>query len=103
MSMVWPGFENAGRSARTVTAATFLSCGLTFAGNRDAELREHVPDALDRERRLAGLVAGAVEADDEAVADELVAAHAGDRREILDALGVSGARHERERQRRNRC
>ena len=32
MSIVWPGFENAGRSARTVTAATFFSCGLTFAG-----------------------------------------------------------------------
>ena len=92
MSIVWPGFENGGRSARTVTAATFFSCGFTFAGIVHAELREHVPDALDRERRLARLVARAVETDDEAVADELVAAHARDRREILDALGVRRSR-----------
>ncbi len=32
ISMVWPGFENAGRSARTVTAATFFNCGFTLAG-----------------------------------------------------------------------
>ena len=32
MSMVWPGLENGGRSACTVTAATFLSCGLVFGG-----------------------------------------------------------------------
>ena len=58
--------------------------------NGDAELRQHVPDALDGERRLAGLVAGAVEADDEAVTDELVAAHARHRGEILDAFGLGG-------------
>ena len=32
MSMVCPGFENGGRSARTVTAATFFNCGFTLAG-----------------------------------------------------------------------
>ena len=32
MSMVWPGLENGGRSACTVTAATFFSCGLVFGG-----------------------------------------------------------------------
>ena len=52
------------------------------------KLREHVLDALDREWRLAGLVARAVEADHEAVAHELVAAHALHRGEILDAFGV---------------
>ena len=31
-SMVWPVLANGGRSACTVTAATFLSCGLVFAG-----------------------------------------------------------------------
>ncbi len=31
-SIVWPGFANGGRSAVTVTAATFLSCGFTFGG-----------------------------------------------------------------------
>ena len=36
-SMVWPGLANGGRSACTVTAATFLSCGLAFGGDGDAE------------------------------------------------------------------
>jgi hypothetical protein len=31
-SIVWPVFANAGRSAITVTAATFFSCGLTLLG-----------------------------------------------------------------------
>ena len=31
-SMVCPVLANGGRSACTVTAATFLSCGLVFAG-----------------------------------------------------------------------
>ena len=43
-----------------------------------------------RERRLAGLVAGAVEADHEAVTHELVGTHALHRRQILDALGLRG-------------
>ena len=32
MSMVWPGFTKAGSTAWTDTAATFFSCGVTFAG-----------------------------------------------------------------------
>jgi hypothetical protein len=75
-----------------VTAATLRSCGLTSSGHDDAELREHVLDALHGEGRLARLVAGAVEADDEPVADELVRAHARDGREVLDAVGVRGRR-----------
>jgi hypothetical protein len=31
-SMVWPGLAKAGRSAVTVTAATFLSCGFALGG-----------------------------------------------------------------------
>ena len=31
-SMAWPGLENGGSSACTVTAATFLSCGLVLGG-----------------------------------------------------------------------
>src|SRR5690606_25256654 len=61
--------------------------------NRHAELGEHVPQALRRERRLRRLVARAVEADDEAVAHQLVRAHARDGGEILDAF--LGARAER--------
>jgi hypothetical protein len=68
--------------------------------NRDTELREHVANALDRERRLAGLVARAVEADDEAVTDELVAAHARHRGEIFHAFRVSACRGKRESERR---
>src|SRR5690606_4437501 len=41
------------------------------------------------EGRLRGLVATAIETDDEAIADELVLAHAGDRGKVLDALGCS--------------
>ena len=59
--------------------------------HRDAELREHVRQRLHRERRLAGLVAGAVQADHEAVADELVGAHALHLRHVLDALGAAPA------------
>ena len=32
MSMVCPGLTNAGMTACTATAATFLSCGVTLAG-----------------------------------------------------------------------
>ena len=87
-SIVCPGLANGGSSACTVTAATFLSCGLVPGRNRDPEFREHVDDALNGERRLARLVARAVEADDEAVAHQLVRAHARDGREVLDALRV---------------
>ena len=95
MSIVWPGFENGGSVACTVTAATLRSCGLTLSGTSTPSCAEHVLDGLDRERRLARLIAGAVEADDEAIADELVAANAGDRREVLDALGARRARTRR--------
>ena len=47
----------------------------------DAELREHRHHALHGERGLRGLVAGAVEADDQAVADQLVRPHARERRD----------------------
>ena len=39
-----------------------------------------------------GLVAGAVEADDEAVADQRVVAHALDRHQVLQTFGVRGLR-----------
>jgi len=48
-------------------------------------------NGLRRERRLRGLVAGAVEADDEPVADQLVRPRAGEVGEVLDALGVRRA------------
>jgi len=59
-------------------------------GNGDAEFGEHVDDALDRKRRLACLVAGPVEADDQSVAHELVAANAGDGCQVLHSLGTRG-------------
>src|SRR4029077_17831685 len=52
----------------------------------------HRVQALRRERGLRRLVAGAVEADDEAVADELVAAHALDAGDFLDAHRGAGGR-----------
>src|SRR5690606_5861739 len=70
--------------------------------NRHAELGEHVPQALRRERRRRRLVARAVEADDEAVAHQLVRAHARDGGEILDAfLGARGERRGEQRAERH--
>ncbi len=46
---------------------------------------------LLRERRIAERVAGAVQADDEAVADDLVFAQSLDVRDVLDADGGLGA------------
>jgi hypothetical protein len=57
-------------------------------GQRDAELPQHAEEGLRSERRLRGLVSGAVEADDESVADQVVAAHTGERSEILQAFGL---------------
>ncbi len=57
----------------------------------DAELREHVVERLQGERRLRGLVAGTVEADDQAVADQLVGAYARDAGDVLQALGLRRA------------
>ena len=51
----------------------------------DAHAVEHRLQRLLGERRVAQGVAGAVEADDQAVADELVGAHALHRDDVLDA------------------
>src|SRR5690606_8054895 len=55
--------------------------------HRDPQLREHVGQALLGERRLAHLVAGAVEADHQAVTHQLVISYTLDRSQILDAFG----------------
>ena len=57
--------------------------------NRHAEFREHVANALNRERRLARLIARAIETDHETITDELVGTDARDRSEILHTFGVS--------------
>jgi hypothetical protein len=54
----------------------------------DTQGGEHADHALHREGGLRGLVAAAVEADDDAVADQLVGAHAGHGGDVLDALGA---------------
>jgi len=61
--------------------------------NRHAELREHRLQALHRERCLRGLVAAAVEANDEAITHQRIAAHTGDAGEVFHALGLR--RHRR--------
>jgi hypothetical protein len=63
----------------------------------DAELARHVGDGLLREL-LVG-IALAVEAGDDAVADQLIVARAADRRHVLDArlrLGEDGQDHQRD-------
>ncbi len=60
--------------------------------HRDAELRQHVVQRLHGERRLAGLIAGAVQTHHQPIAHQLIGAHALDLRQILDALGLRGRR-----------
>ncbi len=56
--------------------------------NRDAQLLQHVVQALRGERRLHRLVAGAVEAHHQAVADQRVVPHALNAGELLEPLGM---------------
>ena len=57
------------------------------AADIDAEAFQHRLQRLLGERDVVERVAGAVEADDEPITDELVLAHAFDIGEILDARG----------------
>jgi hypothetical protein len=68
-----------------------LQLRVCVRGDRDAVAHEHVLDALDRERRLARLVAGAVETDDEAVTHELVGTNALHGRDVLHPFGARDA------------
>ena len=71
-SIVCPGLAKGGRSAVTVTAATFFSCGLVPAGMVTPNFASMLVMLWMVNGAWRGLVAGAVETDDEAVADELV-------------------------------
>ena len=84
-----PRRENAGSSAVTSTAATF-SILMSSPGTSDAEALQHVGQRLRREHRLAA-VAGLVEADDEAVADERHRRGALQRRDVAQAHRGVGA------------
>jgi hypothetical protein len=76
----------------TDTAAMLVSCGFTPVGRFRPICVRKLLEALHREGRLDNLVAGAVEADHQPVADQLVAAHAGDPGDVLDALRREPAR-----------
>ena len=76
----------AGRLAVTITAAT-LAVRMFSPRGVDAEALEHRLQALLGEGRVVEAVAGAVEADHQAVADQLVVAHALDIDDVLDARG----------------
>ncbi len=93
ISIGWPGLANGGSSAWIATAATFFNCGVDVGRDVDAEFAEHVLQALHGEGRLAGAVAGVVQAHDQAVADQRVAAHAADLGQVLDALGRGRRAH----------
>ncbi len=92
MSMVCPGLTKAGMTACTATAATFFSCGVTFAGTVTPSCANMLLQGLHGKGRLAGLVAGAVETDDQPVADQLVGAHALYLRHVFDAFGLGERR-----------
>ena len=90
-SMALPLWTKGGRVAVTMTAATFFNLQRARRDG-DAELLQHGGDGLRRERH-AGPVARAVQADDQAVADELVAAHPlhdGDVFQAALRVGASG-------------
>ncbi|MDT4842737.1 hypothetical protein FQZ97_766500 [compost metagenome] len=73
-----------------------LQLHIAAGGHGNAQLRQHVGQALLGERRLAHLVTAAVQAHDQTVADQLVAAHALDRGQVLEPLGLrrAGARQQ---------
>ena len=79
-----PCVPKAGRLAVTITAAT-LPVRMVGAADVDAEPLQHRLQRLLGERDVVERVAGAVEADHQAVADQLVLPHALDVGEILDA------------------
>ena len=81
-----PDCTKGGRLAVTMTAATFLARALAAFGG-DAEIFQHGADRLLGERRVAQAVARALQADDQAVADELVVARALQLGDVLDARG----------------
>jgi hypothetical protein len=68
-------------------------------GHYHAQLSQHVQQRLDGEGRLAGLVAGAVQADHQAISDELVGAHALHLRHVLDTFGMDEGGGQPKRQR----
>ena len=74
MSMVCPTLAKAGRLGMDGHRGDVLQLQVRAWRNRHAEALEHADKALGGEGRLGGLVAGAVEADHQAVANELVAA-----------------------------
>ena len=87
----FPERANGGSVAVTTTAAAFFT--RTCRGSTEivhAAPAQHAQDALHGEERLLA-VAGAVEADDDAVAGQLVAAHAFDVGDVLDAGGAPPA------------
>ncbi len=101
MSMVWPGLTNGRQHRMHRHRRHVLELRRDVGRHRDAQLRQHVVERLDGEGRLAGLIAGAVEAHDQSVAHELVGAHALYLRQVLDAFRVrkrraSPARNERQ-------
>ncbi len=79
-----PLVAKGGRFAVTITAATFLVFDAGIA-RVDAEALEHGFEALLQHRAVADGIARAVEAEDDAIAGQLVLAHALDVDDVLEA------------------
>ncbi len=88
-SSLVPGFLKAGISAVTMTTATFLAESVAD-GHGQAIALENVGDGLDGLDRV--LVAVARQADDQAVADQLVVPRAGNHGDVLDARAAGKGR-----------
>ncbi len=90
MTSIWvPWRAKPGSFAVTMTAATFLVLRAAVAGI-DAEPLQHADQAFPGEDRLVQRVAGAVEPDHQAVADQHVLADALEIGDVLDARGGVG-------------
>ncbi len=67
-----------------------------FWRNVDTQIGQHAFEALDRKRGLRGLIASAVQSNHQAITEQLVIAHPGDHRQVLDALGLGAGRRQQE-------
>ena len=89
----------AGSSAVTITAAMFLVCELRhLVAGVDAQPLQHADQRFAGEHGVVQLVAGVVQPDHQAVADQLVLADALDVGDVLDADLGRGRQRGGERQ-----
>ena len=89
-----PGFQKGRNGCRYGNRCDVLGLRGNAWWNRDAELVQHVLQALNRVLRLRDLVTRAIQADDQTVANKLVIPDPGNTCQILYALRFRHCRHQ---------